>query len=89
MDNVIEKVNKLIDSTKTLFIASIDEQGFPNMKAMLMPRKRNGLNTFWQSGDTMYCKGGKTDPDYCVLKFTAKSGRYYSNFKSVSFEIEQ
>ncbi len=41
----------------------------------------------WQTGDTMYYKGGVTDPDYCVLKFTAVKGRYYSNFKSVDFEI--
>ncbi|HDH16268.1 MAG TPA: pyridoxamine 5'-phosphate oxidase, partial [Gammaproteobacteria bacterium] len=25
---------------------------------------------------------------YCVLKFTAQNGRYYSNFKSVDFEVE-
>lgn len=42
----------------------------------------------WQHGDTMYYKGGVTDPDYCVLKFTAVKGRYYSNFKSEDFEIE-
>ena len=41
----------------------------------------------WQDGDTMYYKGGVTDPDYCVLKFTATHGRYYSNFKSEDFEI--
>lgn len=41
----------------------------------------------WQTGDTMYYKQGITDPDYCVLKFTAEKGRYYSNFKSVDFEI--
>lgn len=41
----------------------------------------------WQFGDTMYYKQGVTDPDYCVLKFTAVRGRYYSNFKSVDFEI--
>ena len=27
------------------------------------------------------------DPDYCVLKFTAQNGRYYSNFKSEDFEV--
>ena len=42
----------------------------------------------WQVGDTMYYKGGVTDPDYCVLKFTAIKGRYYSNFHSEDFEIE-
>ena len=38
----------------------------------------------WEDGDTMYYKEGVTDPDYCVLKFTATSGRFYSNFKSES-----
>ena len=41
----------------------------------------------WQKGDKMYYKEGVTDPDYCVLKFTAFKGRYYSNFKSEDFEI--
>ena len=43
--------------------------------------------TLWQEGDTMYYPEGVTDPDYCVLKFSAQSGRYYSNFKSEDFGI--
>ena len=39
----------------------------------------------WRKSDTMYYKEGVTDPDYCVLKFTAVRGRYYSNFKSEDF----
>lgn len=42
----------------------------------------------WESGDTMYYKEGVTDPDYCVLKFTAVKGRYYSNFNSEDFIVE-
>ena len=42
----------------------------------------------WRIGDKMYYKEGVTDPDYCVLRFTAIKGRYYSNFKSVDFDIE-
>lgn len=42
----------------------------------------------WRDGDTMYYPKGVTDPDYCVLKFTAQSGRYYSNFHSEDFMIE-
>jgi len=38
-------------------------------------------------GNTMYYPGGVTNPDYCVLKFTAVKGRYYSNFKSEDFEV--
>ena len=41
----------------------------------------------WRKGDTMYYKEGVTDPDYCVLKFTAVGGRYYSNFKSEDFNL--
>lgn len=41
----------------------------------------------WREGDEIYYKKGVTDPDYCVLKFTAVKGRYYSNFKSEDFEI--
>jgi general stress protein 26 len=41
----------------------------------------------WQDGDTLYYKLGVTDPDYCVLKFTAESGRFYSSFKSQNFVI--
>jgi len=32
--------------------------------------------------------GGIHDPDYCVLKFTAKKGRYSYCFKTEAFEIE-
>lgn len=45
-------------------------------------------------------KGGRADktgnryeirtimyPDYCVLRFTAQSGRYYRDLKTESFEV--
>ena len=48
---------------------------------------QNSKDMIWKLGDTMYYKQGKTDPDYCVLKFTAISARYYSNFKSEEIEI--
>ena len=139
MKDVEKTIGKLIDNQKVAFIGSIDTDGFPNMKAMLQPRKREGLRIFyfttntssmrvrqflqnnhsclyfcdrrffrgvmlkgtmevltdaeykeliWEEGDTMYYKEGVTDPDYCVLRFTAISGRYYSSFKSEDFAIE-
>ena len=131
-------IGTMIDKQTLCYISSIDEYGFPNTKAMLKPRKRNGIkeiffstNTssqkvtafrnnpkacvyfcdsrffkgimlkgmievienqsekdmLWQIGDTMYYPKGKTDPDYCVLKLTVISGRYYSNFKSENFDV--
>lgn len=132
-------IGKLADGQKIAFIGSVDEAGFPNMKAMLAPRKRDGIKQFWfttntssmrvaqyrknpkasvyfydrrffrgaqlvgtmevledaeskemiwEKGDTQYYKLGVADPDYCVLKFTAQSGRYYAGFKSKSFSVE-
>ncbi|MDR0439732.1 MAG: pyridoxamine 5'-phosphate oxidase family protein [Candidatus Accumulibacter sp.] len=138
MRNPGQTVGTLIDKQGVALIASIDENGFPNMKAMLPPRKREGIREFWfttntssmraaqyqrnqnaaicfydkrffrevqivgvmkvladaetremiwRDGDTMYYAGGVADPDYCVLKFTARKGRYYSNFKSEDFDV--
>ena len=122
MRDVEKTVGTMIDKQKTAFIGSIDSEGFPNIKAMLQPRKREGIKTIylttntssmrvaqyrknshaciyfcvdsvskemiWQEGDIMYYPEGVTDSDYCVLKFTATSGRFYSNFKSESFIVE-
>ena len=41
----------------------------------------------WRPGDTMFYKQGRTDPDYCVLKFTAHSGRYYCDLKTEDFTV--
>ena len=41
----------------------------------------------WRKGDTQYYPGGVTDPNYCVLKFTAIDGRFYSDFYPRSFVI--
>ena len=136
----LEMIERFIDKQSVAFISSIDEEGFPNTKAMLKPRKRSGLREFyfstntssmrvkqfineskaciyfyhkglvkyegvmltgkmevltdqgsknmiWKKGDTMFYKKGVTDPDYCVLKFTAIKGRYYCDLKTESFNI--
>ena len=138
MRDAEKTIGNLIDKQKVSFISSVDADGFPNSKAMLPPRKREGIKVFyfttntssmrvsqywenskaclyfcdkrffrgvmlkgimevledaaskemiWQNGDTMYYPLGVTDPDYCVLKFTAESGRFYSNFKSETFAV--
>ena len=136
MQDSEKTIGNIIDKTTVSIISSVDEEGFPNTKAMLPPRKREGIkNIFfttntssmrakqysknpkaciyffdkrffkgvmlkgtmevlkdsktkkmiWKNGDEMYYPKGVTDPDYCVLKFTAQNGRYYSNFKSENF----
>jgi general stress protein 26 len=132
------KVNKLIDKSRVSIISSVDNEGYPNTKAMFKVRKREGFKDFyfstntssmrvkqflenpkaclyfydktlvkgvmlrgkmevlkdkeskksiWQIGDRIYYPKGIDDPDYCVLKFTAINGRYYSSFKSEDFTI--
>lgn len=47
-----KKIEKFIDKQKVSFICSIDEDNFPNIKAMLKPRKRIGLKEFYFSTNT-------------------------------------
>ena len=136
----LKEIEKFIDKCKVSIISSVDEAGFPNTKAMLRPRKRNGLREFyfstntssmrvgqfpknpnaciyfyrkglinytgvmltgkvevltdekskrmiWKKGDTRFYREGVNDPDYCVLRFTSSSGRYYRNLKTENFEV--
>lgn len=137
----LKKIEEFICKQKVSFICSVDGENYPNVKAMLSPRKHIGLKTFyfstntssmrvkqylenpnaciyffhkglikytgvmltgkmevltdseskemiWRKGDTVFYKQGVTDPDYCVLKFTASRGRYYCDLNTESFEIE-
>ena len=42
----------------------------------------------WFDGSEKYYPQGINDPDYSVLKFTAKKANFYSGLKNISFEIE-
>ena len=46
-----EEIMAFIQKQKTAFVASVDEEGFPNIKAMFMPRKIEG-NSFYFSTNT-------------------------------------
>jgi len=48
----ISEIEKFIKKQKVAFISSVDEDGFPNVKAMLRPRKINGLKQFYFSTNT-------------------------------------
>ena len=48
----LNKIGEFIDKQKVSFICSVDDAGFPNIKAMLRPRKRNGLKEFYFSTNT-------------------------------------
>jgi len=41
----------------------------------------------WKPSMKSIYKGGITDPDYCILKFTAQNGRYYSMLRSEDFDL--
>ena len=136
-----EKLFDFIQKQNVTMLASIDEDGFPNAKAMFAPRKIEGDSFYfttnlaslrtqqflenpksciyfykkgrfkyegvmlaglmevlqddetrheiWRPGDEMFYRQGETDPDYCVLKFTAIRGRRYCDLKSKSFIVEE
>lgn len=41
----------------------------------------------WCAGDKMFYKEGKTDPDYCILKFSALKCRAYKDLKTAWIDI--
>ena len=43
----------------------------------------------WKDEFSMYYQGGMDGGDFIILKFTANNGRYYSNFHSEDFEIDE
>jgi general stress protein 26 len=139
MRDPVETIGNLIEKQSVSFISSVDENGFPNTKAMLPPVKREGIKTFywhtnspsmrikqyknnpkaciyfydkrffrgvmlkgtmevlddkeskkeiWRDEFSQYYSGGWDGGDFIIIKFTAETGRYYSNFSSEDFKIE-
>lgn len=41
----------------------------------------------WWDGCEMFYPLGVDDPDYSVLRFTAKSGNYYHDLRNISFDV--
>lgn len=137
-DKIMMEINKLIADTRNIIVCSVNDQAYPNAKAMFKivhdnlktfyfstntssmrtqqfiknPKaslyfcgneKINGLmlvgemevltdsktkQRFWQDGWEIYYPKGVTDPDYCILKFTAASGNYYHGLQKHLFAIE-
>ena len=68
-----------------------DETGFKGMMlrgTMEVLTDAASKEMIWREGDTEYYPSGVTDPNYCVLKFTATDGRFYSDYYPRSFVIE-
>ena len=65
-----------------------DAKGFKGMMlrgTMEVLTDAKSKEMIWREGDEQYYPGGVTDPNYCVLKFTATDGRFYSDFYPRSF----
>jgi general stress protein 26 len=52
MRNTEQTIGNMIDKTSLTQICYIDDDGFPVTKAMLQPREREGIKTFWFSTNT-------------------------------------
>ena len=44
-------------------------------------------NNLWRDGDNIYYQLGPTDPDYCVMLFTASNGRWYEDLGKHDFIV--
>ena len=68
MRDAEKTIGNLIDKTSTSIISSVDSEGFPNTKAMLKVRKREGIKTFYFSTNTssMRVKQYMENPKACI-----------------------
>lgn len=68
MRDAVQTIGHMIDKQGVSFISSVDADGFPNTKAMLPPRKREGIQTFYFTTNTssMRVAQYREDPKACV-----------------------
>jgi len=68
MRNPDETIGNLIDKQSVSYISSVDENGYPNTKAMLPPVKREGIKTFyWHTNSpSMRIKQYRNNPKACI-----------------------
>ena len=68
MKNPTETIGNLIDNQRVSFISSVDENGYPNTKAMLAPVKREGIKTFyWHTNSpSMRIAQYRNNPKACI-----------------------
>jgi general stress protein 26 len=68
MKNPSETIGNLIDKQSVSFISSVDENGYPNTKAMLPPVKRDGIRTFyWHTNSpSLRVKQYRDNPKACI-----------------------
>jgi general stress protein 26 len=71
MRDPTQTIGNLIDRQRVSIISSVDSEGFPNTKAMLPPRKREGIKTFWFSTNTssMRVAQYRANPNACIYFF--------------------
>ena len=64
-------IGAIIDNATVSIIGSVDENGFPNTKAMLPPRKREGIKHIYFTTNTssMRAKQYAENPKACVYFF--------------------
>jgi general stress protein 26 len=69
----------------------VDENSFRGLMlvgTVEILQDRNSRKMLWTNGAEVYYPLGIDDPDYSVLRFTAKQGNYYHGLKNITFEIE-
>lgn len=68
MKDAEKTIGNLIDKSRTSIISSVDSDGFPNTKAMLGVRKRDGIKHLYFSTNTssMRVKQYLKNPKACV-----------------------
>lgn len=68
MRDPVQTIGNLIDRAGVSYIGSVDGEGFPEMKAMLPPRRREGVRELWFTSNTSSMRAAhyRENPKACA-----------------------
>lgn len=85
-----EQIYEFIQKQKVAFIASVDEEGFPNMKAMFVPRKIEGDSFYFTTNtSSMRAQQYMKNPKASIYFFNKGRFRYEGVMLTGKMEVLQ
>jgi general stress protein 26 len=84
-----KRVNQFRSNLKAsvYFVDEANFKGLLLIGEMLVLNDETSKKRLWRDGFEVYYPLGINDPDYTVLRFTARTANYYHGLQNITFEV--